>query len=62
MSTRGSILFAEFTEKLSIHIYKEMMDDYYYIENEQGVCIRLPNKEVAEAISNALKKFEKVRE
>ncbi len=55
MSTRGSIMYAEFSQKISLHIYKEMNDDYYYIENESGVRIRIPTKEIAILFAEVLK-------
>lgn len=40
MSTKSSEALLEWKEDHSLHIYREMMDDRFYIEDEDGrVCL-----------------------
>ena len=59
MSTKQSIGYEEFTIKKSIHIYKESLDDTYYIEDEKGNSIKLPNEEIAVEFSKIIEKSKK---
>jgi len=36
MSTKSSLALTEITEKYNIHIYKELVDESYYIEDDKG--------------------------
>ncbi len=59
MSTKSSLILTEFDPKKTyyLHIYEEGMDSCYYIENPTE-RLKLPSKEVAEVLANALKQFQ----
>ena len=58
MSTKSSIGYYGWTEQKDVHIYKEMLDNDYYIENEAGQRIKLP-KEIALLLGEALQNYAK---
>ena len=56
MSTKNSLYFSEFVSPMrEIHVYHEMLDDEFYIEDESKRRVRLPNEVIAKKIAEALK-------
>ena len=57
MSTKNSLALVEWNTKHEIHIYKEMLDDCYYLETENGK-LAIPGKYAKEfaKVLNAVKK------
>lgn len=58
MSTKSSLAYAEIVETKTreIHIYRDVMDDQYYIEGAGG-AVWLPKK-LAEEFAKVVKKCE----
>lgn len=54
MSVKSSLIFKEYNVKRELHVYLNTMDGEYYLEDEKG-CVRLPNREIAERIADAVK-------
>lgn len=53
MSTKSSLALVEWSELHSIHIYREMLDNEFYIESEEG-RVKVPEK-YAKLFAKALK-------
>lgn len=59
MSTKSSLALIELARiPQSLHVFNEMLDDKYYIEDEEGTHIEIPSKALAEKIADAIKEYD----
>jgi len=55
MSIKSSLALRQWEKQYEIHIYKEMLDDKYYIETEEGK-LSIP-EDIAKMFAKALERY-----
>ena len=59
MSTKNSLAFGEYIEKKSLHIYQELMDGKYYIE-DSNAKVELP-EDIAKKFAKILNETKEMK-